>query len=79
MDDSVFSDVKLAIDQSIDRGEVEGLGIAMSFELAGEFMVRGYLETVTFEFLGNWDARKYRDRYVLPDPMLDDAQFRFGS
>ena len=42
-------------------------------------MRRGLLEIVTFQFLGNWDARKYRGKYVYPDPMLDDTEYRFGN
>lgn len=79
VEELVFQNAKDEIDRLIDDGIVNGLGIAMSFALAGEFMVRGLLETVHFEFLGHWDARKYRGRYVLPDPMMDGAQFRFGG
>lgn len=79
MEDAIFDEVKAAIDTAIDGGQAENLGIAMSFALAGEFMRRGLLEIVTFQLLGNWDARKYRGKYVYPDPMLDGAEFRFGS
>lgn len=79
MDDEVFEAAKAKIDSIIDNDEDSNLGIAMSFALAGEFMTHGLLEIIHFEFLGNWDARKYRGRYVLPDPMMSDAQFAFGS
>lgn len=79
LEDSVFDGARLEIDAAIDTSGAENIGIAMSFALAGEFMSRGLLEIVTFEFLGSWDARKYRGRYVFPDPTLDDAEFRFAK
>lgn len=79
MEDAIFDEIKAAIDAAIDSGQTENLGIAMSFALAGEFMRRGLLEIVTFQFLGNWDARKYRGKYINPDPMLDGPEYKFGS
>ena len=79
MEDSVFEEVRAAIDVAIDDGKTDNLGIAMSFSLAGEFMKRGLLEIVTFQMLGNWDARKYRGKFINPDPMLDGADYKFGS
>lgn len=79
MEKSVFDEARATIDSVIDASGTENFGIAMSFALAGEFMRRDLLEIVTFEFLGNWDARKYRGRYIIPDPMLDGAEFRFAS
>lgn len=79
MDEEHFLALKDEIDQAVDSDASGKLGIAMSFRLAGQFLERGLLDVVHFEFLGNWDTRTYRGRYVLPDPWLDDFQFRLGA
>jgi hypothetical protein len=79
MDEDAFQVAKDEIDRAIDADIAGNLGIAMSFKLAGQFLGRGLLNIVRFQMLGEWDTRTYRDRYVFPDPWLDEAEFRLGS
>ncbi|HET9639509.1 MAG TPA: hypothetical protein VFP12_09910 [Allosphingosinicella sp.] len=78
MDDTDFDVIRAEIDRHIDSDSSGRLGVAMGFRLAGEFLKRGLLTTVKFTLLIDWEARTYRDRYVYPDPLMDDYEYRLG-
>lgn len=78
MEEQVFETLKQQIDQAIDTDSTGRLGIAMGFRLAGEFLKRGLLETVRFKMLVEWETKTYRNRYVYPDPLMEDFEYRLG-
>lgn len=79
LDDQTFDQIRKAIDQVLDSDATGQLGIAMSFELAGEFLVRDLLKIEKFKMLVNWESRTYRGHHVYPDPWMSDFTYRFGN
>ncbi len=79
MMDDTFEILRQNIDIDIDAESTGRLGIAMSVNLAGEFLKRNLIETIQFTLLFEWEAKKYRDRYVYIDPYMNDFEYRMGS
>lgn len=80
MEQEAFELVRTAIDKEIDALPNSPIGIKMGFGLAGAFLIRGLLETVMVDMLlWKWEMRAYRGRYVYPDPMMDDFEYKVGQ
>ena len=80
MEDHEFAQVRTAIDAEIDALTQAPSGIKMGFKLAGEFLARGLLTTAEVDMiLWKWEMRAYRDRYVYPDPIMDDFDYIVGK
>lgn len=79
MEEKEFEELRKAIDKAVDSDPTGERGIAMGFKLAGEFLKRDLLKTVRFKMLVEWDTKTYRDRYIYPDPMMEDFEYRLGS
>lgn len=79
MDDTQFGILRQDIDDQINADSTGRLGIAMSINLAGEFLTRNLIETIQFTMLFEWEAKKYQDRYVYIDPYMNDFEYRIGS
>lgn len=75
-----FEAIRAEIDKEIDALPDRPIGIKMGFDLAGAFLVRNLLETVTVDMvLWNWEMRAYRGRYIYPDPMMGEHEFVVGK
>lgn len=79
MEDDVFLAYQEAIDNDINNDPTGRAGISMGFRLAAEFQKRELLKTVKFRMLVDWESKTYRDRYVFPNPLLDDYEHIVGS
>lgn len=76
LDDPAFDQIRNSLDQEIDTDPNGKSGIAMSFDLAGEFLARDLLKVVKFKLLVDWESRTYRERHVYPDPWMSDFTYR---
>ncbi|MEL7706857.1 hypothetical protein AAG593_07910 [Citromicrobium bathyomarinum] len=80
MRDDEFDAIRAEIDKEIDALPDSPSGVKMGFDLAGAFLVRGLLETVTADMvLWQWEMRAYRGRYVYPDPMMGEREYSVGK
>lgn len=79
MDDATFNALKSEMDRQLEVWLAEPIGITMAFDVAGEFMARGLLETIDYDVLGTpWQFRTYRNWIVYPDPSIPYGTYQFG-
>ena len=78
MNEDEFNSLKSRIDEEVKQDLTQRLGIAMSPRLADEFQTRELLQHIKVELLWDFNAIKYGDRYVYPDPEITDFNYRLG-